>query len=124
MYKKKTNNPKMGRPKINDLNWDFIEKAIERHNTQEDLAYMMGISADTLSRRIKEKYGVTFAEFYKQKKAVGRDFVRRKMWEQLERGNVPLLIWCSKNWLGMRETIEHTGEVKGFNLAYNLKDND
>jgi len=103
---------KMGRPKIPDPDWAAVEKMIAVQNTQEDIAYILGMSVDTLSRKMVAKYGVTFAELYKQKKAWGKDKIRKAMWNAAINGSVPMLIWLSKNWLGMRDQPEDVVTVK------------
>ena len=101
-----------GRPKLPDPDWDEVEKMMIVQNTEEDIAYILGMSADTLCNRIKEKYGVTFSELYQQKKRYGKDKIRKLMWNAAQKGSIPMLIWLSKNWLGMRDNPEEIFEQK------------
>lgn len=101
-----------GRPKLPEMDWVGLEKMISVQNTEEDIAYILGMSVDTLCNRIKEKYGITFSELYQQKKRVGKDVLRKTMWNAMIKGSVPMMIWLSKNWLGMRDNPEEIFEQK------------
>ena len=101
-----------GRPRIPDPDWDEVEKMMVVQNTEEDIAYILGISIDTLARKVKEKYGITFAELYQQKKRFGKDKIRKLMWNAAQKGSIPMLIWLSKNWLGMKDNPEEIFEQK------------
>lgn len=101
-----------GRPKLPDIDWPELEKMMIVQNTEEDIAYILGMSVDTLCNRIKKKYGITFSELYQQKKRYGKDKVRKLMWNAAQKGSIPMLIWLSKNWLGMRDQPEEIFEQK------------
>ncbi len=101
-----------GRPKLPDPNWKEVEKMMIVQNTEEDIAFILGMSADTLCNRIKEKYGVTFSELYQQKKRFGKDKIRKLMWNAAQKGSIPMLIWLSKNWLGMKDNPDEIFEQK------------
>ncbi len=101
-----------GRPKIPDPDWEEVEKMMVVQNTEEDIAYIVGMSVDTLCNRIKERYGVTFSELYQQKKRFGKDKIRKAMWNAALKGSIPMLIWLSKNWLGMKDNPEEIFEQK------------
>ncbi len=112
MAKNKQTKGIMGRPRIPEFNWDEIEKMMEVANTEEDIAYILGVSVDTLCNRIKDRYGATFSELYQQKKRGGDYIIRKRMWEMMMAGSVPMAIWLSKNRLGMRDNPEEIFEQK------------
>ena len=101
-----------GRPKLPEIDWPELEKMITVHNTEEDIAYILGMSVDTLCNRIKAKYGITFSELYQQKKRSGKHVLRKQMWNLMIKGSVPMTIWLSKNWLGMKDNPEEIFEQK------------
>jgi hypothetical protein len=101
-----------GRPKLPEIDWPELERMMTVQNTEEDIAYILGMSVDTLCRRINEKYGVTFAELYQQKKRTGKSVLRKQMWNLMIKGSVPMAIWMSKNWLGMRDNPEEIFDQK------------
>lgn len=59
-----------------------------------------------ISRRIKERFGCNFATYKDQRKEPRRLTLRQKMWSMVEKDNVTIMIWLSKQELGMREPYE------------------
>lgn len=102
---------KMGRPKI-EIDWELLEKLCEIHCTQSEIEAIMKVSMNTLERAIRKKHDLTFGQFSRQKASVGKMSLRRAQYSGAISGNVPLLIWLGKQWLGQSEKIEHTEEVK------------
>lgn len=97
-----------GRPRkeFTDKEWKSIDYMAIIHCTGEEIAGVMGVDFDTLSARIKEKYGVeSFSAWYKMKSASGNMSLRREQWKLAERGNSTMLIWLGKQWLGQEEKI-------------------
>lgn len=82
----------------------LLRKLAVIHCNQEEMASVLGVSVDTLQRR--------FAAQIKDGRAEGKMSLRRKMWEMALGGNVSLLIWLSKNELGMSDKVEQKQEVK------------
>ena len=127
----------MGRPKI-EIDFKTLDGMCAINCTQEEIASVLGISIDTLGRRIKEIHDMTFAEYYKKNSANGKMSLRRaqfdramgdkvdeykdefnektKKFERVKTGNkiwanngsVPMLIWLGKQWLGQSEQIQIT----------------
>ena len=90
---------KMGRPKI-VLDMNAVEKLSMLHCTQEEIAYFIGCSVDTLQRN-KE-----FGEVYKKGMALGKVSVRRKQFDVANGGHPGMLIWLGKQLLGQLESPE------------------
>lgn len=101
-----------------DSDWQQIESMCAIHCTGEEIASIMRVSYDTLERRVKEKYQISFADYFKQRSANGKMSLRRRQYTMAMDGNATLQIWLGKQWLGQTETIQHGGQVK-FELAYN-----
>lgn len=93
---------RMGRPvKIfTQTDWEHIEKLCSLMCTAEEIAGFLDVSVDTLSRRIKETYGQTFAEYFEQKKIGAQIALRRAQWQLAMNGNPTMLIWLGKQFLG------------------------
>lgn len=91
-----------GRPR-KEIDYDKLERMCELQMTQEHIAYVLGISIDTLDLRIKEHYGTNFTELFTKKREVGKMALREKMFEVAMSGNTTMLIWLSKQWLDMKE---------------------
>lgn len=103
---------KMGRPKAPDPDWKELERMLQVHNSGEDCAYMLGISYSTLSRKVQDHYGFTFDELIKRNQQVGKTTLRKAMMNAVIKGNVSMMIWLSKNWLGMKDNPEEIFEQK------------
>jgi hypothetical protein len=97
---------KMGRPR-KEIDWVQFDKLCEIQCTEEEIADWFRVSVDTIERACKRDKKATFAEYSRQKRAVGKRSLRRVMWNKATKGNNPaLLIWLSKNYLGMADKIE------------------
>lgn len=89
-------------PKPVDEN--LLRKLAAIHCNQEEMASCLGVSVDTLQRR--------FAAQIKTARDEGKMSLRRKMWELALNGNVTILIWLSKNELGMTDKVEQKTDIK------------
>ena len=107
----------MGRPK-KELDEDVIAKLSQIGCTQEEIGSVVGISARTLQRR--------YADLVAKNKSIGKSSLRKKLWEKAMRGqgNDKLLIWLSKNELGMVDKIHTTSTVEPLPLIIDAKAED
>ena len=97
LFRKHRQNEVMGRPKI-QIAADIIseaERLASRGLTKEQIAYCLGFSADTLSRR--EKDSADFAEAIKEGKAQGIADVANALYESAMAGSIPGQIFFLKN---------------------------
>ena len=119
---------KMGRPK-KKIDWDVVSGLCRIQCTQVEIASVLGISEDTLVRRIKSKFKLTFAEYYKKEASGGRVSLRRAQWSRAignkdtngnykNDGSVPMLIWLGKQYMNQKESpVMETDELcEGFDL--------
>jgi len=95
----------MARPRI-AINWSEFDKLCNIHCTLVELAEWFGCSEDTIERAVRREHKLSFAEYYKRKSSRGKISLRRKMFETAQSGNVIMMIWLSKNWLGFRDKPE------------------
>ena len=116
----------MARP-ITDLSdiefngWDQLDALIV-WASQEYCAEKLGISVDTLARRLKER-GFSFAEYKHKKKESLRINLLKKQYDVAMAGNVSMLIWLGKNELGQKDKLEHdtVEDIKdSLRLSYSL----
>lgn len=83
----------------------------------------MGVSEDTLSRRVMEKHGISFAEFAEQKRAGGKMSLRRKMYNAaISTGDNTMMIWLSKNILGWSDKQETIVDAPTEGIKVNFRD--
>ena len=90
----------MGRPN-KDVDEDVIAKLSQIGCTQEEIGSVVGISARTLQRR--------FSDLIEDNKNIGKASLRKRMWSCALKGNPNMMIWLSKNYLGMKDrTVQET----------------
>lgn len=100
--KKKAINPraqkKNGRPK-KEVDLDKVERLASIMCTQEEIASVLSVSVDTLSRT------PGFAESYKSGKETGKASLRRLQWKHAQT-NPAMAIWLGKQYLGQTERAD------------------
>lgn len=98
----------LGRPKIlfSDQQWLYIEQMCAIQCTCEEIASVLGVSVDTLSRRIADEYEVTFADYFKKHSSLGLMSLRRLQFDKAKSGNTTMLIWLGKQYLGQADKKE------------------
>ena len=107
----------IGRPK-KELDADVIAKLSQIGCTQEEIGSVVGISARTLQRR--------YADIILRNKNIGKSSLRKKLWSKAMRGqgNDKLLIWLSKQELGMQDRVHTTQTVEPLPLIIDAKAED
>ena len=81
--------------------------------TLDEIAGVFGCSHDTIERRVREHFDMTFAEYSKQKRGLGKMSLRRSQWKKAtEENNTTMQIWLGKQYLGQRDKWEHVEEKK------------
>lgn len=100
----------MGRPK-SDIDFEAVDKYLQAQCSGSAIAGLLGVCPDTLYRAVEQRYKVTFSAYLQQKRGEGREILRMKLWEEaVSKGNTIMLIWLSKNYLGMSENIERLSD--------------
>jgi hypothetical protein len=97
----------MGRPRI-EIDFKEFDKLCGLQCTLEEIAGWFNCSVDTIENRVKEVHGVTFSEYYSQKRSSGKISLRRKQYEAAMAGNTALLIWLGKQYLGQSDKQEQS----------------
>lgn len=106
---------KGGRPR---KNVDFVKLATicQYPLTNEDIATLMDLSVDTIDRECKRVYGLGFADYKTQKQASTRKTILAKQLEVAKAGNVTMLIWLGKQYLGQTEKQEIKAAVSAIRI--------
>jgi hypothetical protein len=104
----------IGRPK-KELDEDIIAKLSQIGCTQEEIGSVVGISARQLQRR--------YADLVADNKNKGRASLRKKLWSKAMKGqgNDKLLIWLSKQELGMQDRVHTTSTTEPLPLIIEAK---
>jgi hypothetical protein len=121
MKKKQTRNyqntENMGAPR-KEVSWTEFQKLCEMQCTQQEIASFFDMTIETLNKRVKEKHSVTFLEYFKKYKDIGRISLRRKQ-HHLATNDSRMAIFLGKNYLGQsdKQAIELDKPIQ---LRYNL----
>lgn len=96
-----------------------FEKLCAIHCTQQEIAEWFTVSPDTIDRWCKLHFKEKFAEVHKRLSAKGKASLRRTMFQTALNGNVTMMIWLSKQYLGMSEKQEFQMNTKNANVDLN-----
>lgn len=107
---------KMGRPKI-ELDLHQLKSLMRLTPSLKDTAEFFDVSEDKIEDTIKENWGLTFPEFRDKNAVQSRLGIKRKMMEKALAGDNTMLIWLSKNLLGMSDRVEQKQEITFSNLS-------
>ena len=78
-----------------ELDKNIIANLSQIGCTQEEIGSVVGISARTLQRR--------YADLVEENKNIGKASLRKRMWKAALNGNPNMMVWLSKNYLGMKD---------------------
>ena len=111
-YQRKTENPKMGRPKI-EIDQEQFEKLCGLQCTADEIASWFKCSVDTLEKWVKKTYNQkTFTDVYKIYSASGKISIRRNQFKMAEY-NPSMAIFLGKQYLGQRDEVHTTINDEG-----------
>lgn len=71
--------------------------------TESEICAVLGVTDKTLTAWCRRTYKMGFSEVYKTFRGKGNASLRRLQFKEAERGNVTMLIWLGKQWLGQTE---------------------
>jgi len=91
------------------IDWDEFDDLCMMQATLEEIAAWFGCSPDTIERKVKEKTGVIFAEYFAQKRAGGFISLRRAQWQVgVDSKNFIMLMFLGKQYLGQSDKVDTT----------------
>lgn len=90
-----------GRPR-KEIDWELVKELAELQCTQDEIASALRISTNTLRQYPQ------FLQLHKEGLENGRKCLRRWQYQKARDGNVTMLIWLGKQYLGQRDRIDHT----------------
>lgn len=109
-----------GRPEI-AIDWEELDKLCHIQCTRREVASFFDCSEDTIDNKCKQKYGVNFSAYAAQKGSGGLISLRRKQFHKaIDEGNVVMLIWLGKQYLGQKEiqVTEHSLSKEIFDFEH------
>jgi hypothetical protein len=105
------------------IDWVFVDNKLANFWVGTEIAACLGITEDTLYNRVKETFNLDFSVYRAQKRAKGEGTLRELQLKAAQDGNVTMLIWLGKQYLGQSDKQDIKAELKidelSFNSAYN-----
>ena len=104
----------MARPRkeLDDMEfngWDQLE-VLAVWGSAEFCSQKLGISPDSLDRRLRERFGHGFAEYKQKIQEPLRINLMKKQYDVAMSGNTALLIWLGKQYLKQSDKVHQTTE--------------
>lgn len=96
---------KVGRPPT-PIDWETFDKLCALQCTPRELSDYFNCKAETIEARVLAEKGMPFSEYFEQKRVPGKISLRRRQFEVAMTGNVGMLIWLGKQWLGQTEKVQ------------------
>jgi len=101
-----------GRPRL-EFDLRMVEDLGKIQSTHSELAAVLGVSVDTVERRLRDD--PEFCSAYEKGLENGKSSLRRIQWKAALGGNTTMQIWLGKQYLGQRDQArqELTGAEGG-----------
>lgn len=114
--------PGSGRP-LKEISQEQFEGMCFIQATKDEICHVLKVEEKTLTRWCKRTYGKGFADIFKKLSSGGKMSLRRAMFNKATKDkNVTMMIWLSKQYLGMADrTINEDHEYHYEDPAF-LKD--
>jgi len=91
-----------GRPRAK-VNEEEVLKLAKMQCTNQEIADWFGVSKDTIERRFKDILHIG--------RSCGVITMKRRLFEEVEKGNLGAIVWWSKNFAGMSDKIEQKQNI-------------
>lgn len=100
------NKNKGGRPRF-VIDYEKLDAMCRIQCTEEECAAVLGCNVETLAIALKRDKNSSFPQYFKKMSAGGKVSLRRRQYKSaVEDGNVTMLIWLGKQYLGQKDTQE------------------
>ena len=103
------NGCKGGRPRL-EIDLEQFKKLCSLHCTQLEIASFFNLSVDTVQAWCLRELGIGFTEAFKIHSSQGKISLRRYQFKAAEKGNVAMLIWLGKQFLGQTDKVENVSD--------------
>lgn len=103
-----------------EIEWGKLDALLQFKVSLAFCADYLGVSRDTIIRRIKEKYDLTFAEYHNLKMENTATKLQQKAIEMALKGNTTMMIFALKNlakWSDKQEVMQTVEHDHVFNIV-------
>jgi AraC-like DNA-binding protein len=97
--------PKGNKNAKKKLDWELIDNLIKIGCTNKEIAAVVKVDEDTLTNHCKKEKGMLFSEYIKRGQGEFRMSLRRLQYKAAQNGNVTMLIWLGKQFLGQKDKV-------------------
>lgn len=94
-----------------EIDFKELERLCYMQCSEQEVAQWFHCSIDTIASRIREKFGISFPEYFEKHRVGGLISLRRNMFKMSEQ-HPSMAIFLAKNWLGMKDSHEVEGGDK------------
>ncbi len=98
--------------KKSEIDWNQVGEYLKAQCSGVEIANLIGIHENTLYNRCKEDLGLEFVAFSQQKKAEGKEALRKKQYDVAMQGDKTMLVWLGKQLLGQKDKQEIDHSIK------------
>ncbi len=111
---------------FDEKTWERLKTLLELKATKKICADILGVSQDTLRRRIEEKYKKSFSEYRDEKLSTTKIKLQQKAIMMALGGDRVMLIFCLKNICGWtdKQEVKHEGEINTPQVIVKIPSND
>lgn len=101
--------------------WDQLD-ALIIWASQEYCCEKLGVNTDTLTKKIKEKHGMSFSEYKAKRQEPMRINLMKKQYDVAMAGNVSMLIWLGKQYLNQSDKQETVHDISKIEIKIDQED--
>lgn len=116
----------MEKIEFDEKTWGQLNKLLELKATRKICSDILGVSEDTLKRRIDERYKKSFGEYRDEKLSTTKVKLQQKAIIMALGGDRVMLIFCLKNICGWTDKAEirHEGELSTPQVIVKIPSNE
>jgi len=111
----------MAQPRV-EMDWKILDTLLQFKVTLKFCAEYLGVSVDTIQRRVKEEKLITFEEYHASKLQRTAVRLQQKAIEMALTGDRTMLIFCLKNLAGWAD--KQDVELDGKHISITLSENE
>jgi hypothetical protein len=100
-----------GRPIKFRIDYDELCRMMQIQCTQEEIAYLLGCTVDTLHNHVTKRFGCNYMDMYKLHSSEGKKSLRRVLFDialeaEKDADRFKAAQWLSKQHLGMKDQVQ------------------
>ena len=103
------------------IDFKELERLCYMQCSEREMAQWFHCSIDTIALRVREKFGISFPEYFEKHRVGGLISLRHNMFKLSEK-HAGMAIFLAKNWLGMVDKTELANPIgESFRVEHDAK---